>query len=105
MTTKYKLKRHHALRGMRTGHEWQQNLIASVKAGGQIAFGLLLVLVVIGWMSERDLRDAEADAIANAQDREARAHKMLAHVLNGKSLIDNGTGAVFFVQVSRQEGL
>jgi hypothetical protein len=105
MTTKYKIKRYAALRGMRTRREFIYDLWSRAKAGVEIAVGLLLLLAVFGWMQERDLRDAEADAITQAQEREAKAHKMLAHVLNGRSLIDHKTGDVFFVQVSRQEGL
>lgn len=105
MTTKHQLKRRAAMQGMRTGNDWRKSLIASAKAGGEIVVGLLLILAVLGWMTERDLRDAEADAITQAKADEAKAQKMLAHVLNGRSLIDHNTGTVFFVQVSRQEGL
>jgi hypothetical protein len=104
-TTKYNLKRRHQWQGMRTRNELLADIWQGTKKGAQIAAVMLLIVLGLGWLQERDLRDAEADAIERAKAAEAKAHKMLAHVLNGRSLIDHKTGDVFFVQVSRQEGL
>lgn len=107
MTTKYNLKQREALRGMRTGRDW----IATIERA--LWIGLLLTAFATGWLIvpqlvERYVDERAANAVAaeeRAQDAEAKAHKLLAHILNGRSLIDPDSGAVYFVQVSRQEGL
>lgn len=107
MVTKYNLRRREALRGLRTGRDWIEIVERALWVG------LLATAFVIGWLALPQLVEQYADeraaqAIAaeeRARSSEKEAHRILAHVLNGRTVRDKDTGAMLFVQVSKQEGL
>lgn len=105
MTTKYNLRRRDTLRGLRTRRDWLADTWRRARNSVEIVAGLLILLVTVGWMTERDLRDGDAARIEQAEAATARAHKMIAHVMSGRPVLERETGTVVFFQVSRQEGL
>lgn len=105
MTTKYRLKRRQSWQGLRTRRDFITSLIRNMKIVAEVSAGVIVALLLLGWMQERDLRDKEQVTLERARLAETKAQKMLAHVLNGHALLERNTGTVLFVQVSRQEGL
>lgn len=103
--TDYKLRTSQSWRGLRTKHERRQALIQSAKSAAFIIAGLFLLLSVHGWMVERDLADAERQAAKDAKHGQAQAYALVAHLMNGRTVLDRETGDVFFFQVSTQRGL
>lgn len=107
MVTKYNLRRREALRGLRTGRDWFGIVERAVWAF------LAATIFVIGWLAlpqlvEQYAEERAARAIAaeeSARAAEKDAHRILAHVLNGRTVRDRDTGTMLFVQVSKQEGL
>ena len=101
----YKLRTTQSWRGLRTKHDTVRQAIESAKSAAIIIVCLLGLLAVHGWMVERDLADAERQSALDAKQSQAKAEMMVAHLMNGRAVIDTNSGDVFFFQVSTQRGL
>ena len=101
----YKLRTTQSWRGLHTKHDTIRQAIESAKSAAIIIVFLLGLLAVHGWMVERDLADVERQSALDAKQSKAKSERMVAHLMNGRSVIDTNSGDVFFFQVSRQEGL
>jgi hypothetical protein len=88
-----KLRNAWSLAGMT---EWCLNV-------GLYLVGFLVILSFLSWFEERSAQEDKRIAQSH-REQSQKYSEMVAHLLNGKSLID-GDGAVYFVQVSKQEGL
>ena len=105
MTTKYNISRRQFLRGMRTEQQYHRDMVSRFKSAVFIALCVALYVAVIAWMQERDENDKVQPAINAAKQAEQKAYALLAHAMNKGSIINKNSGAVFFFDVSKQDGL
>ena len=79
-------------------------LSETIKSALFIIAALLGLLVVHGWIVEREVEELEQRV---EQESETVEHlsKLIASILNGHPVVDMATGSAYFVETSEQKGL